>query len=63
MQLYSMNTENLIAAVRNYGDIFHSDRFPNPVIPAKAGIQIVWIPAMATPGLDARLCVHDVWNA
>ena len=26
-------------------------------------IQIVWILAMATPGLDARLRGHDVWNA
>jgi hypothetical protein len=28
----------LSAAVPNYGDVFHNDRFTNPVIPAKAGI-------------------------
>ncbi len=54
---------SLSAAVRNYGDVFRSDRFPNPVIPAKAGIQNVWIPATATSSLDARLRGHDVWNA
>ena len=24
--------------------------------------QVVWIPTMATPGLDARLRRHDGWN-
>jgi hypothetical protein len=35
---YEYWCRSLSAAVRNYGDIFHSDRFPSPVIPAKAGI-------------------------
>jgi hypothetical protein len=51
---------SLSAAIRNYSDMYF--RFPNSVIPAKAGIQVVWIPTMATPGLDARLRGHDGWN-
>ena len=34
---------------------YFKEGFASPVIPTKAGIQIVWKPAMATPGLDARL--------
>ena len=45
-------TVKLSAAIRNYGERFHNDRFPNPVIPA-----------LATPGLDARLRGHDAGNA
>jgi len=53
-------TQPLSAAVGNYSDIFRNKQFA--VIPAKAGIQVVWIPMMATLGLDARLRGHDVWN-
>ena len=45
---------------RNYGDIFA--RFPNSVIPAKAGIQVVGLPHNGNGGLDARLRGHDGWN-
>jgi hypothetical protein len=38
----------LSAAVLNCGDVFHNDRFTNPVIPAQAGIQDTSIPATAT---------------
>ena len=50
----------LSAAVRDYSDIYFL--LSDFVIPAKAGIQVVWIPTMATPGLDARLRGHDGWN-
>src|SRR5512147_2156754 len=60
----------LSAAVLNYGEVFHKDRFTNPVIPAKAGIQdtsipatatLVWMPACAgmtygTPDCGDKIC-------
>ena len=49
-----------ISAVGNYSDIFRNNQFA--VIPAKAGIQVLWIPTIATVGLDARLRGHDGWN-
>jgi hypothetical protein len=43
-----MDQRALLSAVLNYGDVFHNDRFSNPVIPAKAGIQDTSIPATPT---------------
>ena len=48
-RFYKRGGQFLSAAVLNYGDVFHNERFTNPVIPAKAGIQDTSIRAMATP--------------
>ena len=42
-----------------FNGVLSTDRLPDPVIPPKAGIQVVWILAMTTPKLDARLRGHD----
>jgi hypothetical protein len=48
----------LSADTPNCGDMFHGDP-SNFVIPAKAGIQDVWVATMAPTVLDARFRGHD----
>ena len=53
----------LSTVIHNYGDAFHGKPSTIPVIPAKAGIQDLWLPETPeAPELHARLGGHDTWE-